>query len=79
MKMPTYTVRKKDGEEEWDVFCSHKELVEMLDEYNLVQVYKALNLIHSQEGATRKAAGSEWNDILKHIKKGSGRANTIKT
>ena len=79
MKMPTYTVRRENGEEEWDVMCSHKELVEMLNEYKLVQVYKPLNLIHGQEGSTRKAAGHEWNDMLKQIKKGSGRGNTIKT
>jgi|TARA_B110000483_G_scaffold230644_1_gene296067 hypothetical protein len=76
--MPTYTVKNKEGTE-WDIFCSHKELVEKCEKDELQQVYRALNIISSQEGDTRKKAGGEWNDLLKKVKKGSGRVNTIKT
>ena len=32
--MPTYTVKRKNGEgEEWDVICSYKELQEILGKY----------------------------------------------
>jgi hypothetical protein len=33
----------------------------------------------SDSMSTMRRAGSEWNDVLKGIKKASGRGNTIKT
>jgi hypothetical protein len=45
------------------------------------EVYRTLETagILSDSKTPMRRAGSEWNDRLKQIKKGSGRVNTIKT
>ena len=52
---------------------------ECKEEKSIVQTMtKAPGLVSDSKTAMRRA-GSEWNDRLKQIKKGSGRDNTIKT
>jgi len=45
------------------------------------EVYRTFETggIASDSKTPMRRAGSEWNDRLKQIKKGSGRVNTIKT
>lgn len=45
------------------------------------EVYRTLETagILSDSKTPMRRAGTEWNDRLKQIKKGSGRVNTIKT
>lgn len=45
------------------------------------EIYRTLEtggLVSDSKTALRRA-GTEWNDVLKKVKKGSGRSNTIKT
>lgn len=77
--MPTYTFKNTDTGEVFDKFLKISEL----DEYSesnphLEKVIHAPNLISGVKSA-RQIAGSEWNNHLDRIKKGSGRDNTIKT
>lgn len=80
--MPTYVVRKDDDTpheeaDTWEVICSWNELQEMCTEYKLKQIVKAPSMVTDTKG-TLTRAGSEWQDLLKNIKKNSGRGNTIK-
>ena len=77
--MPTYTFKDTNTGEVFDKFLKISEL----DEYSesnphLEKVISAPNLISGVKSA-RQIAGSEWNNHLDRIKKGSGRGNTIKT
>lgn len=79
--MPIYTVQKLDDPEEnsWDINCSYEELQQMLEEYNLVRVLVPPKIAGSDGKSNLTKAGSNWQDLLGKIKKGSGRGNTIKT
>lgn len=41
------------------------------------RVFDSTGFIYTREGATQKAAGSGWNDVLKSIDKASGSGSTI--
>lgn len=45
------------------------------------EIYRSLGIggIASDSKTPMRRAGTEWNDRLKQIKKGSGRVNTINT
>jgi hypothetical protein len=80
--MPTYIVRKDDDvptEEanSWEIICSYTELQQMCNEYGLKQIIGAPSTVTDTKG-TLTRAGGEWQDMLKKIKKQSGRGNTIK-
>lgn len=75
--MPTYTIKNVKTEEEWDVRCSWDDLQEMFKENPDWQtVIKPVGLV-SQSKGTLTQAGDGWKDVLKSIKKESGKANTI--
>lgn len=76
--MPTYNLKRISTQEYTEVHCSYNELQMMLDaDDDLIQVLKAPGLV-SDTKSTLTRAGGEWQDLLKTIKKGSGRGNTIK-
>lgn len=76
--MPTYTVRKKDGEgEEWDVMCSYEEFKQILEEYDLEHVYKPIAFVAGTRSHPTSKTDDGWKDHLREIKKKSGRGNTI--
>lgn len=77
--MPTYTVKKADSDSDhtWEVFCSHKELKDMCEEYGLEQVLSAPKIV-SGVGSLLTKTDDGWKDHLKNIKQNSGRGNTIK-
>jgi hypothetical protein len=64
--MPTYTVRR-----------NVKDLQEMCEEYNLVQVLSAPKIVSGTGSLTRKTDDG-WKENLSRIKKGAGAGNTIK-
>ena len=67
--MPTYTVKRKNGEgEEWDVICSYKELQEILEEYDLQQVYKPIAFVSGTRSHATSKTDDGWKDHLKEIK-----------
>ena len=77
IKVPVYTVRKKDGEEEWDIMCSHEEAKQTCEEYGLVIVPKFPAIVSGTGSLLSKTDGG-WKDNLKRIKSGAGKGNTIK-
>ena len=55
-----------------------KEQCPECNEGELFRTMETAGLISDSKTPMRRA-GTEWNDRLKQIKKGSGRVNTIKT
>jgi hypothetical protein len=77
--MPQYTIKKRTTEEEWDVVCSWNELQEILKEDDdLIQKPSAPKIV-SHTGMMLSKTSDGWKDVLKKIKKGSGKGNTINT
>lgn len=77
--MPTYTFKDKNTGEVFDKFMKISELDSYReDNPHLENVLHAPELISGGKSA-RNLAGSEWNDHLKSIKKGSGKDNTVNT
>jgi predicted nucleic acid-binding Zn ribbon protein len=78
--MPIYTFRNTVTGEEFDKLVKFSEL----DEYhatnpNLVKIITSAPSLISGTKSTMSVAGSEWNDHLSRIKKGSGKENKINT
>ena len=75
--MPTYIlINQKTGDQQ-EVFCSYRELEEMLIENpDLKQKLNTPGFI-PQGTSTLRKAGEGWRDMLGRIKKNAGRGNTI--
>ena len=76
--MPTYDIQNKKTGEVKEIFCSYNDKEKELKKHGKDWEYMV--------GAPRisfdtinpiKRAGSHWNDVLKGIKKASGKDNTI--
>lgn len=77
--MPAYTIKNRKTGEEYDVVCTWAQLQEILSEDdNLTQKLCAPSAV-SHTGMMLSRTSSDWRDVLKKIKKGSGRNNTINT
>lgn len=77
--MPSYTIKRKSTEEEWDVVCTWEELQEILKEdSDLTQKLAAPRTVSGVGGVLSKTDDG-WKDVLKKIKKSAGRGNTIRT
>jgi hypothetical protein len=77
--MPKYTLKRISTGEEWDVTCSFDELAHHLSiDDDIVKVLSTPAFAGNTMSNLRRA-GSEWQDHLGRIKKGSGSGNTIKT
>ena len=75
--MPTYALKNKETEECFEVFCSYEDLQNILNEDStLTHIIQAPKLV-TQVGSTIGKTSDGWRDLLKSIKKGSGRGNTI--
>ena len=75
--MPVYTVKNKETEEVVDINCPYAELEEFLREN---QEWTRLLKMPATIGgtvSTLRQAGGDWQDMLKKIKKSSGKDNTI--
>ena len=75
--MPVYTVKNKETEEVVDIKCPYAELEEFLREN---QEWTRLLKMPATIGgtvSTLRQAGGDWQDMLKKIKNGSGKDNTI--
>lgn len=76
--MPTYVFRNKETDEIEEYPMKIAELDEFKETNpHLVIQLQPLNPI-SDHKSVHTRAGSEWQDYLKRIKKGSGRGNTVK-
>lgn len=77
--MPTYFFKDKETEEIQEVFMS----IHKLDDYkkenpNLKQIVTSGNEFITGVKSARQLAGTEWNNLLTKIKKGSGKGSTIR-
>lgn len=79
IKVPKYTLRDIKTNKTWDVTCSWDELQTILDEMPDVVKDLSTPAFAGNTVSNLRRAGSEWNDHLSRIKKGSGSSNTIKT
>lgn len=78
--MPIYNFRSTETGEITEVTLR----ISQLDQYKtdnpqLEQVHLSAPGLTSGHKSARQLAGSDWNDLLKGIKKSSGKGNTIKT
>ena len=78
--MPSYTIINDKTEETEDLFCSWDKLQEHLKKKgkDWRQQIGAPNLVSTHGNVINKTSG-DWKDLMKNIKKGSGRGNNIKT
>jgi len=75
--MPVYTIRNNETEETMNVKMSYKDFQDFLHsnpEYS--QIFKMPATVSGSVSAHRRA-GEGWQDILKKVKKSSGKDNTI--
>jgi hypothetical protein len=75
--MPRYTIIDTSNDTEYEVQCSWDELQIVLNENtNLKQGLSTPNFV-THTGNTISKTSTDWRDLLKKVKKGSGRGNTI--
>lgn len=76
--MPTYVFRNKNTNEIEEHFMKMAELDEFKEKNpDLTIQLQSMDMISDSKSVMTRA-GTEWQDHLKNIKKGSGRGNTIK-
>lgn len=75
--MPTYNMKNAETGEVVVVTITLAEREEMLASGQWVQELAAPSFV-TMPGGTLSRTSSDWKDLLKKIKKGSGKANTIK-
>ena len=75
--MPTYTIIDSKNDKEYEVFCSWDELQHMLsasgDLKQGLQTPHSVSMVNSTIGRT----SGDWRDLMKKVKKESGKGNTI--
>jgi hypothetical protein len=76
--MPSYTIKNRSTSEEYDVVCTYPELQELLAvDDDLIQKPASPRIV-SGVGNLHSKRPEGFTDLLKSIKKTSGRGNTIK-
>jgi hypothetical protein len=76
--MPLYDIRITETGEEKELMCSHATLKEKMESGEWEQVHKSAATIVTHVGGTLRQTSDGWKDILKTVKKNSGRDNTIR-
>jgi len=78
-KMPTYDIYNKKTGETKEVFCTYSDKEKTLKEEGSDWHYQIAAPGLNYQGAITpiKRAGEHWNDVLKGVKKASGKDNTI--
>jgi len=76
--MPIYTLKDTKTQDEWDVQMSYDDLQIVLDENpEFLHVLKPLKISAGAGRSNLNKAGDGWKDVLKEVKKNSGRRNNI--
>ena len=76
--MPVYNLRDTETDERYEVFCTWDELQEKLKEMpNLKQELQTPSFSGAGLKDNVMRAGNGWQDLMKRIKKNSGRGNNI--
>lgn len=76
--MPIYTLHRKSTDEYFDVNMKFDDLAQLLEDDDVERVLSTPHFAGNTVSNLRRA-GSEWQNHLNRIKKGSGSGNTIKT
>lgn len=77
--MPTYTFKNKETGETIEKVLRISELSKWKEENPDWESVLGAPAFATGSMSNQRKAGSEWNDLLTKVKKGSGRGNTIKT
>ena len=76
--MPTYSFENEKSGEQKEVLITYEEKQKFLkDNPDWKYVIAAPGLSYQGAVSPIKKAGTEWNDVLKNIKKNSAKDNTI--
>ncbi len=76
--MPIYTLKDTKTQDDWDVQMSYDDLQIVLDENpEFIHVLKPLKISAVAGRSNLRKAGDGWKDVLKEVKKSSGRRNNI--
>ncbi len=76
--MPLYDIRVTETGEEKELMCTYSELKEKINSGEWEQIHKGTASIVTHVGGTLRQTSDGWKDILKTVKKNSGRSNTIR-
>lgn len=74
--MPTYTMINKETGEVQDMILSFSERDELLAAGKYTQKLNTPKIV-THVGGTLRQTSDGWKDLLKNVKKGSGKDNTI--
>jgi hypothetical protein len=75
--MPVYTIRNNSTEEYVEVNMPYEDFKEFLQgNPEFTQVFKMPATV-SGRMSTHRMAGEGWQDVLKKVKKGSGKDNSV--
>lgn len=76
--MPTYTfINKETGDQHDEFFTSYKGMEQyLIDNPHLKQKLVAPRTV-TQVGSTLSRTSDGWKEVLKKVKKGSGRENSV--
>jgi len=76
--MPVYTLKDTKTQAQWDVVMSYDDLQTVLDENpDFLHVLKPIKIAPNAGRTNLSRAGEGWRDVLKEVKKNSGRRNNI--
>ena len=75
--MPIYDMRHIPTGEVEEHVVSISKMEEMIQSGEYEMVHRTGHNLISQHGSTLGKTSSDWKDLLKRMKKGSGRGNTI--
>lgn len=77
--MPLYDIKNVETGEVKEVSMSYSSLQEYLLSGEWIQVHHTTGGLIPENGDMYSKVSDGWNDVLKSIKKGSARSNTIRT
>lgn len=77
--MPTYDMKNVKTGEIKEMFLKISEKESMVESGEWEQVHLGTAEIITQSGGALAKTSSDWRDLLKTIKKGSSKGNTINT
>lgn len=75
--MPRYTIIDTKEQQEWEIQCTWDELQTILNDNPEFKQGLSTPSFVTQTGNTISRTSGDWRDLLKKVKKGSGKGNSI--
>ena len=76
--MPLYTLENKETQETWEVNMSYEQLkITLNKDERLRHVIQPIKIAANAVKSNISKAGTGWQDVLKEVKKNSGRRSNI--